>query len=97
MTPRKGASTPDHQRGRYKRDAKAVTDAANRNPATRCWRCGKTIAERRVIHPAAIWHAGHLVDGLPGGELRAECSWCNTSNGGALSGRPKHTSSSWPG
>ena len=97
MTPRKGAGTPPHQRGRYKRDAKAVTTAADRDPATRCWRCGKTLAERRVTHPNATWHAGHLTDGLVGGKLRAECSTCNTSSGGGLSGQPKHASSDWPG
>lgn len=77
MSTRKGP----HHRGSHQVRAKAITDAAKANPATRCWRCGRTMTEIRKTKPRAIWHAGHLKDGQIGGPYRAECSPCNTSAG----------------
>ena len=48
---------PAHHRGDYARRAKAVRDAANADPTTRCWRCGRTQAEH-----GQPWQAGHLND-----------------------------------
>ncbi len=65
-----------HYRGGYARRAAAVRARANVDPTTRCWRCGRTKAEH-----GQPWQAGHVVDGLVGGELRPECRTCNASAG----------------
>ncbi|MEZ5217867.1 MAG: hypothetical protein R2715_15080 [Ilumatobacteraceae bacterium] len=67
----------------YAKRAAAVRAAAKRNPDTRCWRCGRTLAEHAPHKSgrAAWWTAGHVNDGEVGGELRAEASTCNYSAG----------------
>lgn len=71
-----------HYRGSYARRAAAVRRAAERDPTTRCWRCGRTKAEH-----GRPWHAGHLHDGQVDGPLRPECEQCNTSAGAAAGNR----------
>ena len=80
---------------RYRTLAKLVRDAANRNPDTRCWSCGKTIADhpRRNGKPQH-WTAGHLRDGQPDHtltltDLRAEASGCNYSRGASYGNRQR--------
>lgn len=75
-----------HYRGSYARRAKAVRDAANANPATRCRRCGRTLEQ----HPPhrngtpATWDAGHIHDGQIDGPLAPEASTCNRTAGATL-------------
>lgn len=75
-----------HHRGTYARQARLVRDAANRNPNTTCWRCGRTLDQ----HPPhktgkpATWTAGHINDGQAGGPLAPEASTCNYSAGTRL-------------
>ena len=69
------AGKPWHQ-GAYNARAKAVRDAANANPRTTCWRCGRTKAEHQ-----REWTAGHVVAGQMHGELRPECAECNYRHG----------------
>ena len=71
---------PHHSFG-YAVQARRVRDAANANALTRCWRCGRTLAEVRQSKPKARWTAGHIVDGQVGGALLAECSPCNYGSG----------------
>lgn len=71
-----------HYAGTYQVDAKRCTDAAYANPATRCWRCGRTLAEHR-----RKWTAGHVEDGRVGGLLLAECEPCNKGRGASLGNR----------
>lgn len=66
----------DHHKGSYQTQAKRVRDAANANPDTRCWQCGKTKAEH-----GREWTAGHVNDGQVGGPLMPECERCNYSRG----------------
>lgn len=74
----------EHYTGDYQRRAAAVRRAANANPATTCWRCGRTLAD----HPAgATWDAGHIVDGNKYSALAPEASSCNRSHGAALGNR----------
>ncbi len=92
---------PPHRRGTYQADSKAVRDQANADPNTRCWRCGRTIAEVRETNPKAQWDAGHVIDGQIGGPLKAECSPCNRGRGAAMgnrkrAGKPtRRTSRTW--
>lgn len=76
-----------HHRGSYQVAAARVRALANANPATRCWRCGLTLAEVRTSKPQARWTAGHLNDGQVGGPLAPECSPCNYGNGAARGNR----------
>ena len=77
---------PVHRRGSYQRDAAIVRARAYANPDTRCWRCGKTLAEhpRHKTGRAPTWQAGHVDDGVPGSELRPEVSTCNVTAGARL-------------
>lgn len=63
----------------FKLRAKPVRDRANADPTTRCWRCGRTLAEVRRAEPGrtVAWHAGHTVTGDRWSPLLAECSVCN--------------------
>lgn len=72
---------PAHYRGNYHQQAARIRDAANADPTTRCWRCQRTLAEVQMQKPTARWTAGHLIDGLAGGPLAAECSPCNFAAG----------------
>jgi hypothetical protein len=75
-----------HHKGSHQVTAKAITDAAYRDPSTRCWRCGNTLpnCRRHKNGKPPTWQAGHLVDGQEGGPMAAECSPCNTSSGARL-------------
>jgi hypothetical protein len=67
----------------YKVRAKALRQRANADPLTRCWRCGRTLAEEQARQPGkpVSWHAGHTVDGDNTAPLLPEHSTCNTSAG----------------
>ena len=65
-----------HHQGGYQAQARAVRNAANADPSTRCWRCNQTKAEHKQP-----WQAGHLHDGQAGGILMPECRRCNASAG----------------
>jgi len=87
--PRSTRVKPAHYRGRYHVDARRVRRDAYADPATRCRRCGLTLAEFRARHPGRNWRwaAGHVVDGQPGGRLVAEHGYCNSSAGAAMGNR----------
>lgn len=63
----------------FKLRAKPVRERAYADPSTRCWRCGRTLAEVREANPGrrVVWHAGHTVTGDPYSPLMAEDSLCN--------------------
>lgn len=67
----------------YKVRAKALRQRANADPLTRCWRCGRTLAEEQARQPSkpVSWHAGHTIDGDNTAPLLPEHSTCNTSAG----------------
>ena len=79
----------------YRRLAKLVRQAANRNPAQQCWRTGLTLAEAQAKWgPRIHWTAGHLVDGQPDhtltlADLRAEISRANYSAGATYGNRQR--------
>jgi hypothetical protein len=66
-------------RGNHQRRARAIVQAANADPTTRCWQCGRTKTEHR-----RRWTAGHVHDSQVDGELRAECEPCNFSRGATM-------------
>lgn len=72
-----------HHAGHYHRTAMRVRALAYANPQTRCWRCGRTLAE----HPShktgkpVKWTAGHVRDGDPTSPLMPEASTCNYTAG----------------
>jgi hypothetical protein len=78
-----------HYTGSYDLRAKRVRDAAYSDPLTRCWRCGKTLAEVQRTDPDVRWHAGHTVDGSSAHPLAPEHSTCNTSAGGKLGSKKR--------
>lgn len=85
-----GMTTPLHHAGTYQVRARAVRRAANRNPLTRCWRCGRTLVEHephRTGRPVT-WQAGHVVDSDPRSPLAPEASTCN-KQAGAVYGNTK--------
>jgi hypothetical protein len=78
-----------HHAGTYHRRAIAVRAAANADPATRCWRCGRTKAQHK-----REWTAGHAVAGVVNGQLLPECAECNYRHGALMkNGRLKPTPS----
>lgn len=83
-----------HYGGNYKPRARQVRDAANANPATVCWRCGRTLAQVRTAFPKrrVTWDAGHTIDGDPHCPLLAECSPCNRGAGQALTETKRRSS-----
>lgn len=78
-----GRTKGPHHRGTYHRRSLAIVTAARSNPATRCWRCGRTLTEHPPHHNGRppFWTAGHIIDGQVNGELRPEASTCNYSAG----------------
>lgn len=80
-----------HYSGTYQRRAQLLRQRANANPDTRCWRCGRTLAD----HPPhkngkpARWTAGHVIAGDPASDLLPEASTCNYRAGGAIT--PRHS------
>jgi hypothetical protein len=74
--------------GTYPARAKLVREAAYANPATRCWRCHKTLAEGIALYgrERAQWQAGH-VSPVPGSVLRPEHAHCNWQEGRSRGGK----------
>lgn len=72
--------------------AKVIRWRAYADPATRCWRCGRTLAEVKAAEPTrrVEWHAGHT--GGPLEPLAPECSLCNWRDSAATT-RAKRASS----
>jgi hypothetical protein len=79
-----------HHRGDYARRARAVRAAAYANPSTRCWQCGRTLAEH-----GRKWTAGHTRDGDPTAPLLPECEPCNFGRGAAMGNRNRRSGYSW--
>ncbi len=77
-----GHKKPWHS-GDYQHRARRVVQLAKLNPATRCWRCGLTLAEHKPHRNGrpARWTAGHTVDGDSSYPLAPEASTCNYSAG----------------
>ena len=89
---------PPHHSGTYHVQARRIREQANANPDTRCWRCGKTMAEIRATKPQAKWTAGHLIAGQANGPMLPECSPCNYGYGNGRRGHSTtttRTSASW--
>jgi hypothetical protein len=80
VTGRPGRS---HHQGDYSRRARLVRQAANANPLTKCWRCGRTLSQHPPHHTGKppTWQAGHVIDHDPASPLAPEASTCNTSAG----------------
>lgn len=87
-----------HHKGGYQRKAHRIRQAANANPHTRCWRCGRPLQE----HPPhkngrpAYWTAGHLIDGDPQSPLAPEASTCNFAAGARHGNHTRTTRSEDP-
>ena len=60
-----------HHKGTYLVRARALREAANADPSTRCWRCGG------LARPNDPWTAGHVVDGDAASQLLPEHASCN--------------------
>lgn len=75
-----------HHSGTHQRRAAKICAAAYADPATRCWRCHRTLHQIRTLKPRARWTAGHLpgYDGQADAPMAAECSPCNFSHGATL-------------
>jgi hypothetical protein len=80
---------PAHHRGTYHATAAKVRAAANADPFTRCWRCGRTLRQhpRHKTGRLPYWTAGHLIDSQVDGPLLPEASTCNSGAGASLGGR----------
>jgi hypothetical protein len=76
-----------HYSGSYDKRARLVRERAYADPGTRCWRCGRTLAEEQRLVPwkRVAWHAGHTVDGDNSAPLMPEHSTCN-QRAGAMAG-----------
>lgn len=87
-----------HHSGTYQVRARAVRDAANRNPATQCWRCGLTLAEHapHADGKPVTWTAGHVIDTDPTSPLAPEASTCNYSAGATTGNTRRGTGYEWP-
>jgi hypothetical protein len=72
-----------HHRGTFHVQGRHVRQSAYANPATKCWRCGLTLADYAKQHgtQAARWTAGHVRDGEVGGVLLPEHFRCNVQAG----------------
>ena len=80
MTKRR-APRAAHHRGTFGRRALALVAAANADPTTRCWRCGKTLTAHgptRTGRPPK-WSAGHVNKGEVNGQLLPEVLSCNVA------------------
>ena len=82
-------ATKPHYRGSYHVRSRQVRDAANADPSTRCWRCGRTLAmhEPHKNGKPARWTAGHIRDSDPTSPLAAEASTCNKAAGATYGNR----------
>lgn len=76
---------PAHYSGSYRTRARLIVLAAVRNPLTRCWRCGLTMAEIKLLYPGRriTWQAGHTKDRDSSRPILAEHSYCNERHGQA--------------
>lgn len=81
-----GQRKPWHS-GTYAKQAESVRRRAYANPSTTCMCCGMTLAEAKRINPNDGWDAGHVIDGLEGGELRAQLLTHNRSKGATRGNR----------
>lgn len=72
-----------HYAGAFDRLGRAVRDAANADPTTRCRTCGG------LARPGDPWQAGHVIDGDPNSPLQAEHRSCNARGGAAQTNRRK--------
>jgi hypothetical protein len=72
--------------------AKPIRERAYADPSTRCWRCGRTLAEVKAAEPMrrVVWHAGHT--GGRWDPLLAECSLCNWRDSAATTRMKRATS-----
>jgi len=88
---------PHHNSRAYKRIAPIIRRAAYNQPDYRCPYCQLTLEEMRRTRPNQVigWDCGHIVDGDDSYGYRAECSYCNRSNGSIRRNRkqPKPTTS----
>lgn len=78
-----------HHRGTYHVRSRAVVAAAKADPNTRCWRCGRTLAEHpptKTGNPPK-WSAGHVHDGVPDSPLLPEVLSCNARAGAIIGNR----------
>jgi hypothetical protein len=82
--------TKAHYAGRYAVKARGVRRRAYLDATTTCRRCGLTLEERRVTHPADTWDAGHVVAGQVNGELAS----CNRAAGARAVAR-KYSGYDW--
>ena len=89
---------PKHRQRTFVLAGKIIRARANNNPHTQCWRCGETLATcgphhngTNRNHTPATWDCGHL----PDGNLAAECSPCNRSNGAIEGNRNREPHSGW--
>lgn len=78
------------ERNRRTAEAAAVVARANANPDTLCCNCHRPLSKcgprgdgRNRNGTPCTWQGGHPDGRWPGGSLRAECSYCNQSRGGA--------------
>ena len=80
------AVRPLHQLNGYTQRAKQCVTRADRNPNTRCWRCGLTMVEIRLKMPGRKiwWTAGHTKDHDSSKPILAEHSYCNFKAGQAV-------------
>lgn len=78
----------------FKMRARPVREAAYADTTTRCWRCGRTLAEVVAAEPGrkVEWHAGHTVTGDPWSPLLAECSPCNLRDAQAITTQLRRSS-----
>lgn len=68
---------PVHRTNRWKVLARRICAAAYANPETKCWRCGRTLAQHP---PGDRWQAGH-VDDTNHSLILPEARSCNASHG----------------
>jgi len=80
------ASRPVHRAGTYTVRARHIRNAANTDPRTVCWRCG------RPAIPGDPWQAGHIRDTDPTSPLAPEHRSCNARAGTALGKQRKYRS-----
>jgi hypothetical protein len=82
-----------HHSGTHQRRAARLKARADADPTTRCWRCGKTLADHAPHRNGkpATWTAGHPdgYEGVPDAPLLPEASTCNYSHGATYGNRQR--------
>lgn len=83
---------PHHRTRQYIQASAAIRAAAYSQPDTRCWRCGRTLADhpRTKTGKPPTWEAGHLHDGQTSSPLLPEVKSCNASAGASMGNRRRH-------